>query len=67
MAHVGLIHYEPASKAVRGVFDDIQNLRNIAEVNSFWKYLANHFPTFKKTWKSLNDLMAPGVLDSLTK
>ena len=67
MAHVDLIQYEQASEEVKEVFDDIKNLRKIPDVNNFWKCLANHPPTLKRTWESLKEVMAPGVLDSLTK
>ena len=67
MAHVDLIQYEQASKEVKEVFDDIKNLRKIPDVNNFWKCLANHPPTLKRTWESLKEVMAPGALDSLTK
>jgi AhpD family alkylhydroperoxidase len=67
MAHVDLIQYEQASKEVKEVFDDIKNLRKIPDVNNFWKCLANHPPTLKRTWESLKEVMVPGALDSLTK
>ena len=67
MAHVDLIQYEQASEEVKEVFDDIKNLRKIPDVNNFWKCLANHPPTLKRTWESLKDIMASGALDSLTK
>ena len=67
MAHVDLIQYEQASEEVKEVFDDIKNLRKIPDVNNFWKCLAHHPPTLKRTWESLKDIMAPGSLDSLTK
>ena len=67
MAHVDLIQFEQASKEVKEVFDDIKNLRKIPDVNNFWKCLANHPPTLKRTWESLKEVMAPGALDSLTK
>ncbi len=67
MAHVDLIQYEQASKEVKEVFDDIKNLRKIPDVNNFWKCLANHPPTLKRTWESLKEVMASGALDSLTK
>ena len=67
MAHVDLIQYEQASEEVKEVFDDIKNLRKIPDVNNFWKCLANHPPTLKRTWESLREIMAPGALDSLTK
>ena len=61
MAHVDLIQYEQASEEVKEVFDDIKNLRKIPDVNNFWKCLAHHPPTLKRTWESLKDIMAPGV------
>ena len=67
MAHVDLIQYEQASKEVKEIFDDIKNLRKIPDVNNFWKCLAHHPPTLKRTWESLKEIMAPGALDSLTK
>ena len=67
MAHVDLIQYEQASEEVKEVFDDIKNLRKIPDVNNFWKCLANHPATLKRTWESLKKIMAPGALDSLTK
>ena len=36
-------------------------------MNNFWKCLAHHPPTLKRTWESLKEVMAPGALDSLTK
>ena len=67
MVHVDLIQYEQVSEEVKEVFDDIKDLRKIPDVNNFWKCLANHHPTIKRTWESLKDIMAPGALDSLTK
>ena len=67
MAHVDLIQYEQSSEDFKEVFDDIKNLRNIPDVNTFSKCLAHHPPTLKRTWESLINIMAPGVLDSLTK
>ena len=67
MAHIDLIQYEPVSKEVKEIFDDIKNLRKIPDVNNFWKCLANHPPALKRTWESLKEVMAPGALDSLTK
>jgi AhpD family alkylhydroperoxidase len=39
----------------------------VADVNNFWKALAVHPPTLKRTWESLKQVMAPGALDPLTK
>jgi AhpD family alkylhydroperoxidase len=67
MATVLLIEYENASEEVKAVFDDIQRTRNVKDVNNFWKALANHPATLKRTWESLREVMQPGTLDPLTK
>jgi AhpD family alkylhydroperoxidase len=67
MSTVPLIQYEDASEEVRAVFDAIKTARNVPDVNNFWKALANHPATLKRTWESLSEVMAPGSLDSLTK
>ncbi len=56
-----------ASPAVRAVYDDIKKTRNVPDVNNFWKYLACDPVTLKRTWESIKEIMAPGVLDPLTK
>jgi AhpD family alkylhydroperoxidase len=61
------IEYAAASAEVRAVFDDIKATRRVADVNNFWKYLANDPATLKRTWESIKDVMAPGALDVLTK
>ena len=67
MAGARLIEYEAASPEVRAVYDDIKQTRNIPDVNNFWKVIANHPPTLKRTWESLKEIMGPGALDPLTK
>ncbi len=67
MSTVTLIHYEDASPEVQAVFDDIKRTRNIPDVNNFWKALANHPETLKRTWEALAEIMKPGALDPLTK
>ena len=67
MAGVRLIEYAEADPEVRAVFDDIKQTRNIRDVNNFWKVIANHPPTLKRTWESLKEIMGPGALDPLTK
>jgi AhpD family alkylhydroperoxidase len=62
-----LIHYADAPPEVRAVFDDIMATRHVADVNNFWKALAVHPPTLRRTWESLKEVMAPGALDPLTK
>jgi AhpD family alkylhydroperoxidase len=62
-----LVEYAEASAEVRAVFDAIKAARSVADVNNFWKALAVHPPTLKRTWESLSQVMAPGALDPLTK
>ena len=61
------VEYADASAAVRAVYDDIKRARNVPDVNNFWKYLARDPATLKRTWESIKEIMAPGVLDPLTK
>lgn len=67
MATVKLIEYAEASAEVRAVYDDIMATRKIDRVNNFWKAIASHPPTLRRTWESLKAVMAPGALDPLTK
>lgn len=62
-----LIEYAQASADVRAVYDDIKRVRQVEDVNNFWKCLAGHPPTLKRTWESLKEVMQPGALDALTK
>src|SRR6185503_9498569 len=61
------IDYADASPAVRAIYDDIKQTRNVPDVNNFWKYLARDPATLKRTWESVKEVMAPGALDPLTK
>jgi AhpD family alkylhydroperoxidase len=61
------IEYQDASAEVRAVYDDIKATRGVPDVNNFWKFLANDPATLRRTWQSLKEVMAPGVLDPLTK
>ena len=67
MATVKLIEYAEASAEVRAVYDDIMATRKTDRVNNFWKALAGHPPTLRRTWDSVKSVMAPGALDQLTK
>ena len=67
MATVKLIEHAEASPEVRAVYDDIMATRKTDRVNNFWKALANHPPTLRRTWESVKEVMAPGALDPLTK
>jgi AhpD family alkylhydroperoxidase len=67
MAIVPLIAEDTASPEVREVFDDIRTTRSTDWINNFWRALANHPATLRRTWESLKEVMAPGALDPLTK
>jgi len=62
-----LMQYEQASPEVRAVYDDIKRTRSVPDVNNFWKALAVHPPTLKRTWESVKEVMGAGVLDAVTK
>jgi AhpD family alkylhydroperoxidase len=62
-----LIEYAEAGPEVRAVYDDIKQTRNVPDVNNFWKVIANHPPTLKRTWEDLKAIMGPGALDPLVK
>src|SRR5271170_6811052 len=67
MATLGLIEYQDANPEVRAVYDDIMATRKTDWINNFWKALAHHPATLRRTWSSIKEIMAPGTLDPLTK
>ena len=67
MPMVKMIEYAKAVPAVRVVYDDIMATRKIDWINNFWKVIAHHPPTLKRTWESVKEVMAPGALDPLVK
>ena len=67
MTSTGLIEYADASPEVRAVYDDIMTTRKTDWINNFWKALAHHPPTLRRTWESIKAVMGPGELDGLTK
>jgi AhpD family alkylhydroperoxidase len=67
MGMLPLIEHAEASPEVRAVYDDIMRTRDTDWINNFWKALANHPPTLRRTWESIKEVMAPGALDPLTK
>jgi len=64
---MNLIEYDDASPEVRAVYDDIMAKRKVDKVNNFWKALAKNPENLKRTWESLQQVMAPGELDPLVK
>ncbi len=67
MSLVKLIEYAEAGAEVRAVYDDIMRTRGVDWINNFWKALANDPPTLRRVWENVNQVMAPGALDALTK
>jgi len=61
------IEYADASPEVRVVFDDIKTKRKLADVNNYWKYLANDAALLKRTWETQKQVLTPGELDLLVK
>jgi len=67
MATVKLVETEEASPAVREVYDDIMQTRQIDWINNFWKALAVQPDLLRRTWEGVKSVTAPGALDPLTK
>jgi len=67
MATLGLIEYQNANAEVRAIYDDIMATRKTEWINNFWKALAHHPATLRRTWHSIKEIMAPGALDAVTK
>ena len=67
MATVRLIEYEDAGPAVRRVYDDIMATRQTDWINNFWKALAVQPELLSRTLEGVKAVMAPGLLDPLTK
>ena len=67
MATYALIEYQDASAEVRAVYDDIMATRKTDWINNFWKAIAHDPVTLKCTWEDIQQIMAPGALDPLTK
>jgi len=62
-----MIEYSEASAEVRAVYDDIMATRKTDAVNNFWKALAVQPELLRRTWEGIQQVMAPGALDAVTK
>ena len=62
-----LIEYENANAEVRAVYDDFLAVRKTDWINNFWKAIAYHPSTLRRTWERIKEVMAPGALDLVTK
>ena len=67
MATVKMVEYRDAGPEVKAVYDDIMATRKVDWINNFWKALAHHPPTLRRTWESIKEVMQAGALDPLTK
>jgi AhpD family alkylhydroperoxidase len=67
MSIVKLVEYGEASPEVRAVYDEIMRARGTDWVNNFWKALAHDAALLRRTWESVQQVMAPGALDPLVK
>lgn len=67
MATVKLLSDDELSPEARAIFDDIRKTRQSEFVNNFWRALAHDPKTLGRTWESLKQVMAPGVLEPKVK
>jgi AhpD family alkylhydroperoxidase len=67
MATVKLLSDNELSPEARAVFDDIRRTRQSDFVNNFWRALAHDPKTLRRTWESVKEVMAPGVLEPKIK
>ena len=56
-----------AHPKVKAIFDDIRANRKSDFVNNFWRALAHDPKTLRRTWESIQEVMAPGALDPKVK
>lgn len=63
MPTVTLLKDQDLSPEAKTVFDDIRTKRGTDFVNNFWRALAHDPKTLRRTWESINEVMAPGALD----
>jgi uncharacterized peroxidase-related enzyme len=67
MPSVSLLEDQNLSPEAKAVFDDIRAKRGTDFVNNFWRALAHDPKTLRRTWESINEVMAPGALDPKIK
>jgi uncharacterized peroxidase-related enzyme len=67
MPTVTLLKDQDLSPEAKTVFDDIRTKRGTDFVNNFWRALAHDPKTLRRTWESINEVMAPGALDPKIK
>ena len=67
MPTVPLLSDADAHPVASAVLKDIRRTRQVADVNNFWKALANSPPLLQHVWERAKEVMQPGALDALTK
>jgi AhpD family alkylhydroperoxidase len=67
MGTVPLVSDQEAAPEARAVFDDIRAKRQTDTVNNFWRALAHDPVQLASVWERVQQVMAPGALDPLTK
>jgi AhpD family alkylhydroperoxidase len=67
MPTVPLLSDADTHPVASAVFEDIRRTRQVADVNNFWKALANSPPLLQHVWERAKEVMQPGALDALTK
>jgi AhpD family alkylhydroperoxidase len=67
MPTVRMVEYEQADEEVRAVYEDIMATRRTDAVTPYWKTIAHHPATLKRTWEQFKATVAGGALDPLTK
>ena len=67
MTMLSIISEKKAKGKVKKIYKEIKEIRKIKKIPNFWKTIANDPETLERTWKSLQQVMKNGSLDSLTK
>ena len=67
MSTVKMVEYDQASENVKAIFDEIMRVKGIDFVPNFWKTVATHPPMLEQLWREIQQVMADGALNPLTK
>lgn len=67
MPTVHMVEESEAEGLVKEIYEDIKRSRGVDFIPNFWKTIAAHPPTLRRTWETLKEIMAPGALDARTK
>ena len=67
MATVTILRDDELSPEAAAVLAEIRAVRQSDFVNDFWRALAHDPKTLRRTWESLQEVMAPGALDPKVK